>query len=165
MTAKLKPLPWRKLSEDAGHPKTPLACQCCGQDFDVELWIECDEADRETTVAITVCDCCARKHINPHPRLYRVLEHNRPFPGAMNVCIECPHRDGMRCASPLLKANGGPGLPIRAAKPSPIFMCGGKNSGLLMDYGLTPPTCDGRPLREDEVKAPTLRVITPEVAP
>jgi hypothetical protein len=145
MSPKLKPLPWRKLSEDAAHEKTPAACQCCGQAWDTTVFIECDEADRETMTAITVCDGCEKKHIGPHARLYVELERNRPFPGAMETCVECPHRNGMSCAHPLLKANGGRGLAIHAAKPTPCFFDGDKDiTGVVMDYGWTRPVCLGK---------------------
>jgi len=138
----LAPLPWRKLSEDAAHPKSPDHCQCCGIDHDLHVWIECDEADRETAVAMMVCDGCVKAHITPHARLYLQMEPNRPFPGAMHVCWPCIHQVGLRCASPLLKANGGAGLPIRAAQPTTSFLCGG-GCRTINDYGLTPPKCDG----------------------
>lgn len=160
MGKRLPPLPWPKLSEQAAHEKRPDACQCCGQAWDVTRYIECDEADRETSVAITVCDDCARIHIEPHPRFYRELEHNRPFPGAMDCCIDCQHRDGMACQHPLLTANGGPGLAIRAAKPTPCFFCGSKSiTGVVMDYGWQKPFCTGRPIVHGVVARPTLRVL------
>jgi hypothetical protein len=109
----------------------------------VRVWIECDEADRPTSTAITVCDDCVKVHITPHERLYEPLERNRPFPGAMITCIGCLNRDGMACTSKLLKSNGGAGLPIRANKPTATFMCGSKPYH-SMDYGLTPPKCEGR---------------------
>lgn len=155
--AKLKPLPWRKLSADAEYSRSPEHCQCCGRDHDLALWIECDEGDQETDVVLMVCTPCVRVHIEPHERLYHRLEPNRPFPGAMVTCWRCIHRDGFRCQSPLLKANRGAGLPIRGAQPTHTFFCG-KGGGVHHDYGPTPPRCEGfavprlLPVAEQEVR-------------
>lgn len=146
----LPPLPWPKLSEQGAYAKSPDTCQCCGQTWDVDVYIECDEADRQTTTAIAVCIDCARLHVEPHPRFYHEMEHNRPFPGAMNVCIECPHRVGLSCSHPLLKANGGPGLNIRASKPEPAFFDGSEGMTCVMMTYSAVPWCDGRPIIRDQ---------------
>jgi hypothetical protein len=159
---KLKPLPWGKLSEEAAYPKSLENCQCCGVGpCDLITYVECDEADRQTTVAITVCEPCAKMHVEPHARFYHELEHNRPFPGAMSTCIDCPHRVGLTCTHHLLKSNGGPGLMIRGCKePTPCFFDGAKDiTGVLMDYGRTPPSCSGRPIVFGDTRPPKLNIL------
>jgi len=112
--------PMPRLSEDLPGPRHPQLCQACGAGPERELqrWMEHDEQDRPERVLVVLCPPCARRIIEPHPRLYELLDVFRPWPGAMDLCCDCRHRDGLQCRHPDLKANGGPGLELKF--PTPI---------------------------------------------
>lgn len=103
---------WPKLSEDLKRDRSPIHCQACGvvASHSLVRWQEHDGADEPSPVAVVLCESCSDRLIEAHPRLYRRLGRNEPFPGTMRICWECPHRDGVRCRSPLLRSNGGPGI-------------------------------------------------------
>ena len=103
------PLPWPRLSETLDGPKNPELCQACGGHGDVHLWMEHDDQDKPTAVAVILCGPCSDRIIESHPRLYARLPKNSPFPGCMPVCVDCIYRDGLCCTHKLLKSNGGPG--------------------------------------------------------
>ncbi len=115
----------------------------------LRAWQEHDDEDRPEPIAVVLCRVCGRRLIGPHPRLYQELALNQPFAGVMELCVSCRFRNGVRCAHPDLKANGGPGLAI----PSPSFahVCG-RLAGPSGDVYLHPPTsCAGYdPLAADE---------------
>jgi len=107
----------------------------------LRAWQEHDDEDRPETIAVVLCRACSSRLINPHPRLYQELALNQPFAGVMDLCVSCRFRDGVRCAHPDLKANGGPGLVI----PSPpvAHVCG-RFAGPSGNVYLHPPTsCAG----------------------
>lgn len=114
---------WPKLSETLTHPKSPNVCQSCGvQTFDLDSptmqrWEECDERDKKTGVVVVLCKACAARIVEPHPRLYSLLQTNEPRPGSNGICVDCPHREGTRCAHPRAKANGGSGVMLTVTKP------------------------------------------------
>lgn len=115
MSAKTQPKPWPRLSADLTHERSPIVCQACGEvrrPDRLQRWQEHDEADKPEAIIVVLCSGCAGRLIDPHPRLYRQLERNEPFPGAMKICLDCKLRDGTRCTSPRTLANGGPGLPF-----------------------------------------------------
>lgn len=104
---------WPRLSQTLTGPKHPLRCQACGHGHSaanpLARWQECDERDRPERVVIVLCQRCADQIIEPHPRLYRTVEHAQPWPGCMSVCATCAHRSGVACTSPAIK-DGGEGL-------------------------------------------------------
>lgn len=53
------------------------------------------------------------------PRLSESLQLSKyqPWPGCMEICIDCRHRDGVRCAHPDAKANGGTGVLLTIEPP------------------------------------------------
>lgn len=117
---------WPKLSETLVEPKHPHVCQCCGagpSGLKLERWQECDQGDRPTPVVVVLCVACSGVLIEPHPRLYRRLQANEPLPGSMTLCVGCRHRDGVRCAHPDAKANGGGGVILTLARPIDAFVC------------------------------------------
>ena len=139
---------WPKLSETLTGPRCVARCQSCGSAGSaLRPWQECDEADRPTPVAVMLCPACARRIIGPHPRLYRQIAAGEPFPGAMPCCHGCYHAVAMMCRSPMLKANGGPGLPLHYPQPSGGIACSrsGPSKGCHpFTLWTGPVTCDGR---------------------
>lgn len=129
-------------------PVHPNACQACGimrgHVRDLRRWRECDEWDKATRVIVVLCAECSDRLIEPHARLYIAIEHNAPLPGAMDLCSLCRHRDGTRCASPLLKANGGAGLRVEYSRPSEMFIDGTGFHGCVRTYAWPPVACAGR---------------------
>lgn len=121
----------------------PEECQSCGAHGELTRWRECDEWDKPTAVAVVLCAKCSRKLIEAHPRLYHQLQEHQPFPGVMELCLDCPMRDGVGCKSPLAKLNGGPGMQIDAHGFGGFF-CGGPNSGYHILYQRAPSKCAGK---------------------
>jgi hypothetical protein len=124
--------PWPRLSETLTYP--PDVCQRCGNgqlwtdgepaDWFVDAstgqlyrWQEHDENDQREPILIVLCEDCAKRIIERHPRLYRQLQPHEPFPGAMPLCRDCVHRNELRCEHPDAKANGGSGLELIFPKP------------------------------------------------
>lgn len=109
---------WPRLSRTLPPPKYPGQCQACGATWDLDRWREHDEADEPDRIVVVLCLECSDKIIGPHPRLYEPLHRNEPFPGCMDICANCRHRDGFRCASPAAMANGGepPGIELMAGQ-------------------------------------------------
>lgn len=115
--------PWPKLSETLPFERRPDRCQGCGVGGDaLKSWRECDEADLKTPVIVVLCRRCSDAIIEPHPRLYWEVLKGEPLPGAMPVCSDCPHRDGLDCKCPLARFNGGPGLAYEPM-PSRVHLC------------------------------------------
>ena len=141
--------PWPKLSETLTGPKRYGTCQRCGSTDSVCCWRECDDKDDPTDVVLFLCTPCSDHVIERHPRLYGDGPHrNAPIPGAMACCLDCIHHHDLSCKSPLLKANGGAGLPISASKPTVIHVDGrtkgGKRFGRWYEDYPSPPECKGR---------------------
>lgn len=112
-----------RLSESLPGERRPDRCQACGSPCDLALWREHDEQDRPEAIVVNLCDRCSRKLIEPHPRLYEELARNAPWPGAIGICTACVHRDGLRCAHPDAKANGGIGVALTIARPHQVHLC------------------------------------------
>jgi hypothetical protein len=104
---------WPRLTESLPH-RSAVACHRCGQvlpgKYDLHWWQEHDDRDRPEPRYVLLCNPCADKIIEPHPRLYRRTERNEPCPGVMLQCVCCKHLDGLRCRHPQMRANGGPGV-------------------------------------------------------
>ena len=66
--------------------------------------------------------------IEPHPRLYSQLLTDELMPGAMPLCADCLFRQGLRCASPDARFNGGEGI-VFVPPPSSIHLHGRGISG------------------------------------
>lgn len=119
---KAPPKPWPKLSESLrSFPARPDQCRACGCPADLTHWRECDEDDAPGPVVVTLCQPCADRIVGPHPRLYVELAHREPFPASMLLCLNCRHRDGGRCACPMARFNGGPGMKIDAPSHTIFF--------------------------------------------
>jgi len=152
MSTATQPRPWPRLSEQLDGPRDPQQCQRCGLTGEVgdglEAWQEHDEWDQRERIIVVLCLACSRAVIESHPRLYRKLEQHEPFPGIMALCIDCVHREGVRCANPRAKANGGEGVRVTAPKPQQ-YHCSGTRGGRRTGWWATmytgPATdCDGR---------------------
>jgi hypothetical protein len=160
--------PWPRLSETLPHPPDLTRCQSCGNRLDdaaaanrpdppfsgasgaaiatpyaLAVWQEHDDTDRPELIYIVLCEACADRIIAEHPRLYRRVDRWAPVPGVMPACIGCRRADGLRCRSPLLKVNGGPGLPIRPNVAVEGFACTrGKGCRRFVQYAHAP-ECKG----------------------
>lgn len=123
------------LSGTLAGPVAPDRCRSCGIDaatmerrgYPLERHIECDEWDQHTPASpiVVLCHPCARRLIEPHPRLYVPLSSDKPWPGCMPICADCCHRDGVRCAHPMAKANGGTGVLLNfgGKRPTAVHYC------------------------------------------
>lgn len=147
MKPKTDPATWPKLSVTLPHKASPHLCQQCESTRNLVLWIEHDSADQPTSTLISLCRECSDTIISPHPRLYAEAPVNAPIPGAMALCVECVHRDGLRCR--MAKVNGGPGITITAAKPLVAHIdgrdpkTGRRWSRWIHDYSTPPSDCSG----------------------
>ena len=110
--------PMPRLSDELTGPVDPEHCQSCGFDADLTRWREHDDRDQPESIVVVLCRRCADRLIEPHPRLYAALADAEPHTGSMRICIPCRYRDGVLCAHPSAKANGGPGVVLTIAKPT-----------------------------------------------
>jgi len=78
-------------------------------------WQEHDGRDEPEPIAVMLCTTCSKRLISPHPRVYSSIPRNAPFPGIMDLCIDCRFRAGVTCTHPDRVSNGGKGLQIDAA--------------------------------------------------
>ena len=78
-------------------------------------WQEHDSRDEPESIAVMLCTTCSKRLITPHPRVYRRIPRRAPFPGIMDLCIDCRFRAGVTCTHPDRVSNGGEGLQIDAA--------------------------------------------------
>lgn len=151
--ATIPPLEQRRrpgLSVTLTFPRRLDTCQSCGTIAN-ELtdpllkWNECDEYDKPTAVIVVLCGDCSKRLIDPHPRLYRPIDKWQPWPGGMDLCVGCKHLEALACKSPLLKANGGPGLALHPGASISAHLNYGGGRGEFKKYYKGPPTaCDGR---------------------
>lgn len=143
---------WPRLSETLPHAAHPKLCGNCGVHDDTKLvhvWIEHDVNDRPERRFVALCDACSDKIIEPHPRLYARMDENAPLPGVMDLCVDCKHRSGLNCSSPLAKFNGGDGISITADKPMVYHMDGRDKKGRRwsrwgQSYSNPPKACTGK---------------------
>lgn len=149
MTAAVPPLEQRQqpgLSETLGILIDPRMCRGCGGTRELQRWRECNPFDKPTMVVVVLCKYCSRKLIDRHPRLYIPIAHHEPFPGVMQICIDCPCRSGVSCNSLLAKHNGGTGMRIDGSRPTIALVCGGRRgfSGAVKLYASEPTGCAGK---------------------
>ena len=111
----------------------PRECAQCGRGDSLQVWQECDTADVPTALYIVLCEKCATEIIEPHPRLYNLLETNCPAPGAMPICLNCVHRAGSGCYHPEGWLRGKRGIKLEYPSPTTGFIDysgkGGKRQG------------------------------------
>lgn len=131
---------WPRLSDRVG-PRALSRCQACGGVGEV-TWQECDEADQPELIYVRLCRPCSDRIIEPHPRLYKQVARGEPAPGAMNCCIDCLHQQFLRCQSPLLKINGGPGMEVLVRPVG--FACSRGKGGRCRTLYDGEPVCRGR---------------------
>lgn len=113
-----------KLSETLPPAKEMHACQQCGGKAHLHRHMECGDADEPTHTLIILCDPCAKAIVPPHPRLYRQLDNRHPWPGAMAICLDCKHRQVIRCGHPEASCNGGKGVALTYPAPTSAFVDG-----------------------------------------
>lgn len=139
---------WPRLSETLTGPRLPDACQSCGLSDGVTLsaWQEHDDEDRREMILVMLCRLCAKRLIDKHPRLYRQLEPNEPWPGAIPLCLDCRHRTDLRCGHPEARANGGPGIELRMPRPTITHVSRSPRrlSGYVTIYPGPVRSCSGR---------------------
>jgi hypothetical protein len=123
-----------RLTNITTGPKHPLYCQNCGRQknmipkaFPLTRWQEHDHRDQPENKIVVLCQSCSDKIIEPHPRLYTALAANAPWPGCMELCLDCKWRDGVSCSHPDAKANGGAGVMLTIAKPHVAMVDGTRN--------------------------------------
>jgi len=78
-------------------------------------WQEHDGRDEPEPIAVMLCTTCSKRLISLHPRVYSSIPRNAPFPGIMDLCIDCRFRAGVTCTHPDRVSNGDEGLQIDAA--------------------------------------------------
>lgn len=121
-------------------------------------WLEHDEWDQvpKRPAVVVLCNRCSAQRIEAHARLYRALGSAEPFPGCMRVCLSCPSRQGVACASPVAQLNGGSGLVFAwkdEARPTRMHVyCSGRRgySGWRTEWPGRVLDCSGRPMIADQ---------------
>lgn len=124
-----------RLTEEIKGNFHPWICQHCGGSprpgfgsgvlrLTVDRWQECDHNDNPEQKIIVLCEKCSKSIIGPHIRMYVKLSPNAPWPGCMDICVDCDFREGTRCANPAAKWNGGTGVMLTIAKPSTAMVDG-----------------------------------------
>jgi hypothetical protein len=78
-------------------------------------WQEHDGRDEPEPIAVMLCTACSNRLIDPHPCVYVRISRRAPFPGIMDLCIDCRHRAGVTCTHSDRVSNGGEGLQVDAA--------------------------------------------------
>lgn len=130
---------WPRLSQDLPGIRDLDHCQACDMlgeidclksdgklgpsHLSLERWVEYDDHDNATAVALLLCRKCGDKLIISHPRAYRQLSLWEPHPGCMSICRKCDYREGVGCTHPDLKARGGDGLPLTLPTPGHAIFC------------------------------------------
>lgn len=156
---------WPRLSQTLRGPRDLQHCQACGTRgqlpgaeppallaVELQVWREHDDQDKPEPLFLVLCGDCAGRRIEKHPRLYAEVDFRSPEPGVMPVCVLCRHREGFRCANPIAKANGGPGLRLDFPTPLEGFIDystgpkGGRRAGHRFVSYRGPVTCAGREL-------------------
>lgn len=147
-----------RLSDQLDEHNADLGCcQECGRESDIvqlTVWIEMGDDDKPESPwrqkLVVLCKACSDHSIECHPRLYRAKDTHEPLPGAMPCCMECSKREGWRCKSTLLRANGGAGLPLKFPRPLQVHINRGsarKNSWETIWQG--PVSCDDQSIRKE----------------
>ena len=146
---------WPRLSEDLPGPRSLYRCQACGLACAPptrEIWQEHDQDDEPEPIVVVLCSSCSSEIVEPHARLYTLLDPNEPIPGALGLCDGCRHQDqraGLRCAHPAARQNGGEGLSIRIRRPTTAYVCeaapgGGRRGRALKIWPKQATACSGR---------------------
>lgn len=146
---------WPRLSETLDAVRDAWTCGACGRNermsteiVGVNIWREHDDDDEPLDVFIALCNSCADRIVEPHPRLYAAMDRHAPMPGAMPCCDDCKHRKGLHCAHPARATNGGPGtLRITFPEPMRCFVDGrrnGKRFGEVRTMYRGPCNCNGK---------------------
>ncbi len=137
-----------RLSVSLTGRRHPLICQNCRSPAGADdCWREHDQQDRPEQTFLYLCEPCAKKLIQPHPRLYSQQHRWAPRPGAMPVCLDCPHRRELSCSHWALKANGGPGLILRMPQPTTMhvdYTVKGRRVGEWFKNYHGPVDCEGK---------------------
>lgn len=142
-----------RLTDITGGDKHPLVCQSCGGSHRLRVgnglirltlsrWQECDHNDQPEQKIVVLCNVCSKRVIEPHPRLYHQLHYNTPWPGCMDICVDCRFRSGIKCVHPAAKVNGGAGVMLKIGKITRGFIDyagkNGKISGSVFEHYETP---------------------------
>jgi hypothetical protein len=144
---------WARLTRTLKGPRDLKHCQSCGISAEphqeiLQVWREHDDEDQPQPLYLVLCARCGDEFIEKHPRLYDTVHRCEPAPGVMPACVDCKHAKDLQCHNPLLKANGGPGLPLNYPPPSRGFIDwrdkAGRRKGSPMTFWHGPVTCRGR---------------------
>ncbi len=101
-------------------------------------WQKHDGHDEPEPIVVMLCTTCSDRLIEPHPRVYTRIPRNAPFPGIMDLCIDCRFRSSVTCTHPDRVSNGGPGLDIDAA---PAMSGHARSHGFFTTYAYPPRIC------------------------
>lgn len=142
---------WPRLSNMFGGPlHHPLECgKCLRQASELPVgkslavWEEHDHDDKPEHIYIVLCEPCSKKIVKPHPRLYSRKQQHEPMPGVMPTCHDCKLRNGLICKSPLLRKNGGAGLPLSYPDPARALVDGAHYRGPITLF-TGPVTCKAK---------------------
>ena len=107
-------------------------------------WQEHDSRDKPEPIAVMLCMVCSERLIEPHPRMYNRIPRRAPFPGIMDLCIDCRFRVGVTCTHPDRVSNGGQGLQIDAAPSMPTHAHTFGGGSFVTLYAYPPRACAER---------------------
>jgi len=113
-------------------------------------WQEHDSHDEPEPIAVMLCTTCSKRLIDPHPRVYVRIPRRAPFPGIMDLCIDCRFRAGVTCTHPDRVSNGGKGLQIDAAPGMWAHARTAVGGRTLTLYAYPPRACAERAMRDDD---------------
>lgn len=137
-----------RLTEDLKGPKHPHFCQNCGVEkseerkIDLFVWQEHDHNDMPEYRVVILCKGCSDLLIEPHVRMYHRFSQHVPYPGIMEICIDCQFRFENKCTHPRSKSNGGEGVKIDIESPSVAFVDGSKFRGRVVNYYSPARSCE-----------------------
>ena len=113
-------------------------------------WQEHDSHDEPEPIAVMLCTSCSDRLITPHPRVYSGIPRRAPFPGIMDLCIDCRFRAGVTCTHPDRVSNGGEGLQIDAAPGMWAHARTAVGGRTLTLYAYPPRACAERATKDDD---------------
>lgn len=122
---------WPWLSEEclSAEGADPRWCGLCGARESLVVHQEHGGQEEPLPVFVVLCEPCAARVIDAHPRLYTRLDQFAPAPGAMPLCIKCGHRAGTICTHPSSRYRGGPGVALAFPEPMGGFWDGAGKGG------------------------------------
>ncbi len=111
-----------RLIDECQGPQSPRQCGRCGatkstRELDRFRYLDNDD-EAERPRVLNLCESCAVELHDSDFRFHSQLQplvDNKPWPGALEVCLGCMYRDGLDCRSPQAQLNGGLGITFPGA--------------------------------------------------